>query len=127
MTQRRLLAAGLNAGLMLVLATTACEEAPTHPCMSMGVPGDLAQRSALYRVDVYGGEVHCAGATVVPGAPAPTLSRTFPAAGPITLDVPPGAHTLVLSAFEDSAGSVLLASACSEITLEAGAQFCLDL
>jgi hypothetical protein len=97
------------------------------PCTDVGMPASLAARAALLRLDVFDGAVRCDGAGVVAGAPAPSMSRWAPSGQPIQLDIPAGPHTLLLSAFSDVGGTALLATACTEADLGAGASVCFNL
>jgi hypothetical protein len=100
---------------------------PDVPCMNMGMPGALAQQAQLLRLDVYDADVHCDGASVQAGAPPPSQSKASAGGQPIHLDIPSGAHTLLLSAFADAAGTQLLATSCQETTLDSGGSVCFDL
>ena len=97
------------------------------PCTSMGTMSDVIGRAALVRLDVYDGGAHCDGAAVSTGAPPPSLSKVAAAGKSIKLDVPAGHHVLVLSAFADGAGSVLLGSACVETDVQANQPACFNL
>src|SRR5438067_1213699 len=76
-----------------VISVAGCGGTP-EPCTRMSPPSAVAQAAALLRLDVYGEGVHCAGANVAPGAPAPSLSKVVTAGQPIRLDIPAGAHAL---------------------------------
>jgi hypothetical protein len=109
-----------------LIALAGCgSPAPTVPCMNVA-QGDLPAQAAAYRVDVYGADVHCLGNDVPPGAGAHTTAD-FAATGTIHLDVPPGPHTVVLTAFADAAAMLALGSGCTETTFSPGAQVCLDI
>lgn len=112
--------------LWLAVSLVGCGPADV-PCNQMMMPGDLVGKAQLMRLDVFDASVHCAGATVTAGAPAPSLTQVAPAGTPIHLDIPSGHHTLLLSAFADSTGTQLIATACTETDLEAGASVCFDL
>jgi hypothetical protein len=112
--------------LWLAVSLVGCGPADV-PCNQMMMPGDLVGKAQLMRLDVFDSSVHCAGATVTAGAPAPSLTQVAPAGTPIHLDIPSGHHTLLLSAFADSTGTQLIATACTETDLEAGASVCFDL
>src|SRR6478609_6290796 len=118
----------MKCALALILVGLAgCGGSDDGSCMPMQMPGDLAQRAALLRLDVFDGAVHCDGASVIAGAGTPTMSKVSPAGQPIHLDIPEGAHTLLLTAYSDEAGSELIATACTETTLKAGASVCFNL
>lgn len=97
-------------------------------CMG-GAAGDnpLLSGASLVRLDVYDASAQCDGSLLGAGATAPTMSRTFAAGDPITLDVPPGMHTLVLTTFADVGGTMPLGQGCTQTALQPGAQVCFDL
>ncbi len=97
------------------------------PCLAMGAMSDIVARAAVVRLDVYDAGARCAGGSVAEGAPPPSLSKVAAAGQPLTLDVPAGAHLLVLSAFADAAGTRLIGSACTTADVHAGQPLCLDL
>lgn len=82
--------------------------------------------AAVLVLDVYGPSVDCADATAAAGATAP-LTRRFLPSDPITLDVPPGAHTFVLRAYADTAASVEIGAGCTQASLSPGARVCVAL
>jgi hypothetical protein len=108
---------------LLPLIAIGCKPADA-PCMGMGAPSDLVTRAAVLRLDVYDGDVHCDGAGVTAGAPAPSLTKVVTAGQPIKLDIPGGKHVLLLSAFSDAGSTQLLGSACTEADLTADASAC---
>jgi hypothetical protein len=112
--------------LVLAVSLVGCGPADV-PCNQMMMPSDLVGQAQLMRLDVFDASVHCAGATVTAGAPAPSLTQVAPAGTPIHLNIPSGHHTLLLSAFADSTGTQLIATACTETDLEAGASVCFNL
>jgi hypothetical protein len=115
-----------HALLVLAAMLGGCgDDVINQSCMSMGI-GGVAQQAALLSLDDYGAAAHCDGDRAQAGA-IPLSTHRFVAGDPITLQLPPGAHTLVLWAFADTDGNQLLGSACTEKTLAAGAQICLDL
>ncbi len=125
---------GLRARLLLGMiaigaigAIAAGCKQPAAPCMTMSPPSELVGRAALLRLDVYSSDVHCAGATVTPGSPPPTLSKEVAGGQPIMLDIPAGQHALLLSAFADTGATQLLGSACTEAKLEADSSACFNL
>jgi hypothetical protein len=87
----------------------------------------LVADAAMVRLDIYGANGHCADGQLAAGAGAPILSRSYAQGQPITLDVPPGPHAIVLSTFADSDGLQLLGQGCTEADLSAGSQICFDL
>ncbi|MDB4971596.1 MAG: hypothetical protein JWN44_7285 [Myxococcales bacterium] len=88
----------------------------------------LVADATLVRLDVYGATGHCgADGLLAAGSGRPVASGTYVRGQPITLDVPPGSHTLLLTTFADEAGTMLLGEACTEADLAAGAQLCFDL
>jgi len=110
-----------------VIALTVAGCGGDVPCTNMMMPSELAQRAQLFRLDVYDGTVHCDGAMVQADAPPPSMSKASAPGQPIHLDIPSGSHTLLLSAFADSAGTQLIATACTESNLTGGANVCFDL
>jgi hypothetical protein len=95
--------------------------------MGGGGQSSLITDAAMVRVDVYGANGHCADGMLVAGSGSPILSRTYAQGQPISLDVPPGPHAIVLSTFADSDGQQLLGVGCTEADLSAGSQICFDL
>src|SRR5258708_7047077 len=61
--------------LAVLLATAGACTSRGQPCMSMSPPGELVQRAAILRLDVYDGSAPCAGATIAPRAPPPSPSN----------------------------------------------------
>ena len=119
----------LSRGHMIwaVLGAIACAGCDSStPCVTMKAPNDLVTRAALLRLDVYGADGSCAGTDAAPGSGTPTTTR-YPHGEAIALDVPPGRHTLVLFAFADAAGTILLGSGCVVSDVAPGAGACLHL
>lgn len=96
-------------------------------CMDTSGPSALVTDAMLTRLDVYGAAAQCTDGMLAPGAGAPLLSRSYAQGQKVSLDVPPGRHTLVLTTFSDDAGTSPLGVACTEADLSAGAQVCFDL
>ncbi len=94
--------------------------------MTMGA-GPLATAAAQLRVDVYPAGVACDGITVAAGAGAPSLSMSFAEGAPIALDLSPGRHTVVLTAFSDGAATMVIGGACTDADFQPGQAVCLDL
>ena len=117
------------AGVAVLALVAGCgPKAVKRACMGTGGDNPLVSDAAMVRLDVYGASAHCAdGATLAAGAGAPVLSRSFTQGQPITLDVPPGPHALVLSTYADANGQQLLGIGCTEADLAAGSQICFDL
>jgi Cys-rich repeat protein len=114
--------------ISLALAAAACRQTQSQKCMKMGVAqSDLYKEAALFRVDVYGASASCNAGMVANGGAPPTFTRTFQPGQAITIDIAPGRHAVSANAFSDSAGSVLIATSCVEVTLSAGARPCFDL
>lgn len=86
----------------------------------------LVTDAAVTRLDVYDATAHCAGNGIAAGAGAAVLSHTYSRGQAVTLDVPPGPHTFVLTTYADDAATVILGIACTEATVQAGAQLCFD-
>lgn len=93
------------------------------PCMQISGASEIISRAAVLVLDVYGPEVDCAAA---PSTVAPLTQRFLPSDA-ITLNVPPGPHTILLRAYADSAGTVELGSGCTQINLAPGAPVCISL
>lgn len=96
-------------------------------CMKMGGSDVLVTDAVLLELDVYGAGIKCDGAHVLAGSGAPLMSHTYAKGQTISLDVPPGAHTLVLTTYADAAGTTVLGQGCTETTLSPGAQICFAL
>ena len=101
--------------------------ATKRACMGGSDQSPLITDAAMVRVDVYGASGHCADGMLIAGAGSPILSRTFSQGQPISLDVPPGPHAIVLCTFADSDGLQLLGVGCTGADLSAGSQICFDL
>ncbi|HEX6835138.1 MAG TPA: hypothetical protein VF334_01125, partial [Polyangia bacterium] len=99
----------------------------TRDCMGAGDMGALVSNAALLRLEVYGAMAHCHGNDLAPGAGVAVASHTFAHGEPITLDVPAGAHALVLTTYADSSGAHILGHGCLEVSVVAGSQSCFDL
>ena len=119
----------IGAGATLLLAAASCGPKVTkRACMGGATDNPLVADAAMVRLDVYGASAHCAdGSTLAAGAGAPILSRSYSQGQPISLDVPPGPHALLLSTFADANGMQLLGVGCTEADLAAGSQICFDL
>jgi hypothetical protein len=114
---------------VVVLVAACGPKVDKRPCMKMGSSDPLVVDAVMFRLDVYGGGVACAGAGagVAANSNAPVMSHTYEKGQPIALDVPPGAYTLVLTTYSDMAAQHLLGRGCTTTTLSAGAQICFDL
>jgi hypothetical protein len=111
-----------------VIALAACgSNVEKRACMKTGTSDVLVTDAALIRLDIYGQSARCSGSNVAAGAGAPLMSHTFAKGAAITLDVPPGAHAIVLSTFADASGTVILGQGCADETLTPGAEVCFDL
>jgi hypothetical protein len=112
------------------LLLAACGDAPVgQQCMNMSQPSPLVTGAQLIKLDVYPADTQCdgTGTTVLPGS-APILSMTFGAGQAVTVgNVPPGQHTIVVTAYADSAASNELGGGCVQADLSSGAAVCLDL
>ena len=117
------------AGVAVLALVAGCgPKAIKRACMGSGTDNPLVSGAAMVRLDVYGANAHCAdGATLQAGAGAPILSRSYAQGQPITADIPPGPHALVLSTYADADGLQLLGVGCTEGDLAAGSQICFDL
>lgn len=93
----------------------------------MGAMSDVLAQAAIVRLDVFDRGARCSGASVAPGAPPPSLSKVAAAGQQLKLDVPAGHHVLLLSAFADAMGTVLVGSACTEADITASQPACFDL
>ena len=116
----------LVAASLALIASSCGVSAPTTPCMKMSGPSALVSGAKLFRVDVYDANAPCVNDDVPPGAGTLLVSKTFSPGQKIAIDVAPGKHTVVLTTFSDSAGTMELGRSCSFVDLVAGAQFCLD-
>ena len=92
-----------------------------------GSTSALVTGAALFRLEVYGAAAHCAGHTLAPNAGVPVAEHSYTAGEPITLETPNGPHTLILTAYADTAGKKILGVGCLEVMLPAGSQLCFDL
>jgi hypothetical protein len=92
--------------------------------MSMTASSGLLDQARAVEVDVFGSSVTC---DTVQDAPSSDATFRFAASQPIQFDVPPGTHTVLLTAFSDDAATVPLATACAQHDFSAHAQICLDL
>lgn len=109
-------------------AASGCGPSATkRACMGGSAQSPLVTDAAMVRLDVYGATAHCIDGMLAAGAGAPIQSHSYEKGQPITLDVPPGPHALVLSTFADANGTQLLGVGCTEATLQAGSQICFDL
>lgn len=106
-----------------LLLVSACAKKP-HTCMAASMPSELVTQAALFRLDVYGANSTCAD--VGAGSAQMIASKTFAASQPLSLDVAPGHHALVLTSFRDAQGTMLLGSACAEADLRSGTPVCVN-
>src|SRR4051812_21650335 len=103
-----------------LMVAAGCGSAPSsRQCMNTGGTGDLVNAAALMRVEIYAAGVACDGARAKTGWAA-LLSRSFAAGEKISLDLQPGRHTVVITAFADTAGTIELGGACTDDTFLAG-------
>jgi hypothetical protein len=110
------------------MGLAACGSSVEHrACMTVGTSDPLVTGAQLFRLDIYGANVACAGDTVASGAGGPLISRTYAKGQAIAVDVPPGLHTLALTTYADAAGTAVLGRGCTQTTLTPGAQICFDL
>jgi hypothetical protein len=110
----------------MTLALAGCPDAPLHiPCMTLGGSSDLVQQAQAMRLEIYSESAHCDGQSVSDGVMVD--QRLFMAGQPITLDVLPGHHAVVIETYSDDGGNVLTGRGCREFDFQAGAQVCLDL
>jgi len=93
----------------------------------MAPPSAILQGAAALRLDVYDGDVACAGNQLSHDAGTPAHSETAQPGQPFKLDLPSGHHVLLLSAFSDAAATALLGSACAEVDLADGRAGCFQL
>ncbi|MSP62962.1 MAG: hypothetical protein EXR72_22030 [Myxococcales bacterium] len=114
-------------GALLLLALAPCGCGNASPCMTVGGPSELLAGAALLRLEVYGPDAACDGARLAPGAGAAESTSMFVPGEAIRLDIAPGRHTLVLTAFADAGGGSPIGEACTTADLAPGAQVCLDL
>ncbi len=106
-------------------ALVGCGSPSGGPCMTVGGPSPLIAQTALFHLDLYDAQVACRGATVAAGS-VPILSANFLAGAPISINVPSGDRTIVLSAFADANATHLLGAACLTADLTSDS-LCLDL
>ena len=114
----------------LAVAASSCGPTATKRACVGGTGGDstLVTDAAVVRLDVYdAATASCQDGMLAPGAPLPSLTRTYAHGMPISLDVPPGDHVLVLTTYSDDAATVVLGVGCTEAKLAAGSQICFDL
>jgi hypothetical protein len=112
----------------LLASASACDvSVPVTDCMNMSGPSALVTNAKLLRLDVYPANTPCAGNHIAPTAGPPDLTQSFRPGDPVTLAIPPGMHTLVLTTFADSGGTMLLGSACAFVELRPGEKFCQNL
>ena len=83
--------------------------------MSMNSIDGIAASAALLKIEVFASGVACDGNVVAAGS-QPLKSQTFTAGQPITLDVPPGKHTVTLAAFADPGGTEMIGAGCATLT-----------
>jgi hypothetical protein len=97
--------------------------------MTSGQTSELVSAAALLRVDVYPAGVTCDDSGLVsPGSPGALYSRSFGPGDPISLDVPPGLHTIALTAFADASATTPIGAGCvPDTTFQAGAEICINL
>jgi len=112
---------------LFTLALFGCGKKAAHTVCTGGVDGPVVAGAALFELDDYGSSNRCDGADVADGTIPPLLTRTFTPGSPISMALPPGAHTLVLRAFADAGGGTPIGSGCVEVQLAAGGDFCFDL
>jgi hypothetical protein len=89
--------------------------------------GSIAAGAVEVRLDVYGPNVHCYRNAVDHSAGVPQTSRTFGKSQRIELDIPPGAHTLVVTTYSDAGAAMPTGSSCVEQQIPAGALYCFSL
>src|SRR5438105_15472175 len=91
--------------LWVLLLAAGCGAAPVgQQCMSTGAPSPLVSGAQLLKLDVYPPEAQCdaSGSSVLPGS-APIVSMTYAKGQDITVgNLPPGVHTVVLTAYADA-------------------------
>jgi hypothetical protein len=95
--------------------------------MKIGSGDPLVVNAAMFRVDIYGAGVRCVGASIAPSNAVALMSHSYEQGQAIALDVPPGAHTLVLTTYADAAAQHVLGFGCTATTLSPGAQVCFDI
>jgi hypothetical protein len=86
--------------------------------------GSLVTNSAAFKFDVYGPSVHCYANAVSNSAGVPLQSHLYRRDDVISLSIPAGPHTLVLTTFSDSAGKKATGSSCLEQNLSADSELC---
>ncbi|MGZ3441910.1 MAG: hypothetical protein ACXVDD_20460, partial [Polyangia bacterium] len=121
-------ARGIIVASVLAAVVTGCgPDVTKRACMGGAGDNPLVVDAQMVRLDVYGANAHCADGQLAAGAGAPVQSHSYAQGTPITLDVPPGPHAIVLSTFADTDGLQLLGIGCTEANLAAGSQICFDL
>jgi hypothetical protein len=113
--------------VVCVLAVGCGQAIEKRACMKVGTRDPLVTGAQLFRLDVYGAGIKCAGNNVVSGTGAPQMSHTYAKGQAIAIDVPPGPHTLVLTTYADKNGQMELGQGCTQTTLTPGAEICFDL
>jgi DNA-binding NarL/FixJ family response regulator len=111
--------------LTLATATIGCgPKAVKRACMSASGGNMLVDGAAMMRLDVYGPSAQCVDGLLADGSGSPLLSHTYVAGQPISLDVPPGPHVLVLTTYadDDSLFPALQAGAHGYLTKDASAE-----
>jgi hypothetical protein len=96
-------------------------------CASISDATGAWSKAARVTVAVYGTGAHCTASGGVTGAAAPIMSRSFAKQAAISIDMAPGHHTIVVTLFVDDAGTVPLATACTERDFAGGSDACLNL
>jgi hypothetical protein len=96
--------------------------------MSMGPSGNgIAAAAGLVKVEIFAAGVPCNGNMVAAGS-QPLSSLSFTQGQPIALDVPPGMHTVALTAWSDPAGTMLIGAGCQQdVNFQPGQAVCVDL
>jgi hypothetical protein len=115
-------------GFMVAVAAAivACGGGSSQPCKMM-MTGALVDGAVVFKLDVWGGDVHCMGNTVPMDSPQPQVSQTYNKGTPIRLDIKPGAHTLRITTYADASTTKFpTGSACIEKTLSPGGSICFD-
>jgi hypothetical protein len=95
--------------------------------MTMGGKNELVSDAKLLKLDIYPDTVMCVDGDVPPGSTPLLASQTFVPGEAITLNIPPGRRTLVLTTYADEAGTILTGSGCTTTTLAPGGQVCINL
>src|SRR5688572_25801772 len=109
----------------LCTSLAGCGAPAPLPCSDMTPPSELVARAALFRVEVYETGVAC-GETGTPLG-TPIFTRTFAPGAPLRFDAAPGRRAVVLLAWGNVEGTMLLGRACTDVELSAGRRMCLDL